>query len=313
MVSSFKSAVADKDGTFQFDGLPPGRYVVNAYFHRDGIIAIEPETEVEVEPGGVAQVEIPLRRMPMITGRVVDARTGKGIAGVSLHSSWHEVGRNMVVGEATTDAEGGYKIAARPGRTTIEPTQMPKSHLGLDYGEIPIQEVQAEQAWPDLELLPAATLGGLVVNESGRPAVGAEVYLNAEGRSTDLTGDPIRPGPDGSFRVDQLDPDRLMSLWARAGDATTDGTITIRPREVKGTLTLTVDAKHAAGSAARRPTSPASGLRAHRSRCGGIDRSPAKISRDGADHAKACLNPRPPMRMALSCSGASGRGCRMMS
>ena len=51
LVYIFKSAAVDKDGAFQFDGLPPGRYVVNAYFDRDGIIATQPQHEVEVNPG----------------------------------------------------------------------------------------------------------------------------------------------------------------------------------------------------------------------------------------------------------------------
>ena len=61
-VLCFRQAVAAKDGAFEFDDLPPGRYVVNAYFDKDGIIADKPETEVEVGPGAIAQLEIPLMR-----------------------------------------------------------------------------------------------------------------------------------------------------------------------------------------------------------------------------------------------------------
>ena len=50
----------------------------------DGIIATKPQYEIEVGPGAVAQLEIPLQRLPTITGRLVDAQTGKGVAGVSL-------------------------------------------------------------------------------------------------------------------------------------------------------------------------------------------------------------------------------------
>ena len=89
----FKAAAADKDGAFQFDGLPPGRYMVNAYFDQDGIIATKPQHEVEVGPGAVAQLEIPLQRLPTITGRVVDAQTGKGIAGVGLNPCCAKMGR----------------------------------------------------------------------------------------------------------------------------------------------------------------------------------------------------------------------------
>ena len=53
MYSSRDTSTA-RDGTFQFDGLPPGRYAVCAYFDQDGIVADKPETEVEVGPGGVA-------------------------------------------------------------------------------------------------------------------------------------------------------------------------------------------------------------------------------------------------------------------
>ena len=83
----FKSAaVWEKDGGIQFDRLPPGRYVVNAYFDKDGIIATKPEHEVEVGPAAVAPLEIPIQRLPRIAGRVVDAQTGKGIAGIRLQS-----------------------------------------------------------------------------------------------------------------------------------------------------------------------------------------------------------------------------------
>ena len=57
---------------------------------------------VEVGPGGVATVEIPLERLATITGRVIDARTGKGVAG---HLPWNPAtrhGRNMVVKEMRT-------------------------------------------------------------------------------------------------------------------------------------------------------------------------------------------------------------------
>ena len=81
--SASRDSQADKDGAFQFDNLPPGRYVVNAYFDQDGIVATKPQHEIEVGPGAVAQLEIPLQRLPTITGRLVDAQTGKGVAGVA--------------------------------------------------------------------------------------------------------------------------------------------------------------------------------------------------------------------------------------
>ena len=55
---------------------------------------------------------------------------------------------------------------------------------------------------------------------------------------------PIRTGPGGTFHFEQLDPDDKLSLRARSGDATTNGAVVVRPKEVKGKLTLTVDPEY---------------------------------------------------------------------
>ena len=52
-------------------------------FDQDGLVRRQAANEIEVGPGAVARLEIPLERLPTITGRVVDAQTGKGIAGIA--------------------------------------------------------------------------------------------------------------------------------------------------------------------------------------------------------------------------------------
>ena len=244
-----RNSTADKDGVFQFDGLPPGRYTVNAYFDQDGVIATKPEFEIEVGPGALAQLEIPLQRLPTITGRLVDARTGKGIAGVSLVSLLREAGKNsnMMCGEATTDAEGRYKIPARPGKILINLRDVPKTHLGLDHSVFPSLDVKTDQTWPELKLYPATGLDGIVVDRTGKPVVRAEVFVVVPdppgARSHDL---PILTGPGGTFHIDQLDADDPVSLRARADGATTNGAVVVEPKEFmdKHKLTLTIDLAH---------------------------------------------------------------------
>ncbi len=248
-IVGFWDARANPDGTFQTDGLPPGRYVVTAYFDQDGFIATKTETDVEVGPGAVAPLEIPVQRIPTITGRVVDGRTGQGIAGVGLASLCFQesMHANLSIGEATTDADGRYRIPARPGKMIIQLREIPKAYMGLAQGDYPRLAVQADQAWPDLKLMPAGGLDGLVVDGSGRPAAGAEVYLLVADRpGTRWRGEPVRTDSAGTFHLDRIDPDAHLSLWARLGDATTDGTVTVRPREIKGKLRLAVDPKFAA-------------------------------------------------------------------
>jgi len=240
----------DKDGAFQFDNLPPGRYVVDTFFGQDGLIAPKPQYEIEVRPGADAQLEVPLQRLPTITGRLVDSQTGKGIAGVNLMSLLLEEGKgwNQFVGEATTGADGRYTIPARPGQILIEIKQVPKTHIGLDYSEFPRLDVKAaDQTVPDLKLVPATGLDGVVVDKTGQPVVGAQVFAVVPDppgvRSHDLA---IQTGPGGAFHVEQLDPDVAVSLRARRGDATTDGAVIVQPKEVKdkGKITLTIDPAH---------------------------------------------------------------------
>ncbi len=50
-------------------------------------------------------------------------------------------------------------------------------------------------------------------------------------------------GPGGTFHLSQIDPDVPLSLWARNMVATTDGPVTVRPIELAGKLTLTIDPK----------------------------------------------------------------------
>ena len=244
-----RNIAVDKDGVFQFDGLPPGRYTVNAYFDQDGIIATKPEFEIEVGAGKVAQLEIPLQRLPTITGRLVDARTGKGIPGVGLVSLLLEEGKNsnMMCGEETTDAEGRYKISARPGKILITLKDVPRTHLGLGYGEFPRLEVKSDQTWPELKLSPATGLDGIVVDRTGKPVAGAEVFVDVPDPPGVHSHDhPIVTGAGGIFHIDQLEADDAVSLRARAGGATTDGAIVVETGAASDgrKITLTINPAH---------------------------------------------------------------------
>jgi hypothetical protein len=239
-VVCFRNATTDRNGTFQFETLPPGRYTLRAYFDENGIIATKPQSEIEVGPGAVATIEVPLQRQPMIAGQVVDAQSGNGIAEIGVRTLWREEGKNfnLIVSEATTDAKGRYRIAARPGKTVVELTRVPATYRALDNGRSLDQEVKADQAWPDIKLTSAVAFDGVVVDAAGRPVPSAEVYYLFTRKGRGARQEPVRTALDGTFRLDGLDPDGKVSFWARAGDATTDGAVVAKPREGKVTLKL---------------------------------------------------------------------------
>jgi RNA polymerase sigma factor (sigma-70 family) len=240
----FSMAVAaGKNGAFQFDGLPPGRYTVEGPFAQNSPFAFQPVENIEVGPNAVAKVQIPIERLVTITGRVVDARTGDAIAGISLHCYQLKEGMYLhSIATAQTGQDGHYSLAAQPGSITIRPERVPKTYRLPYPSESPTLEVKADRAWPDLKLAPATALDGLVVDPSGQPVAGADVFLlETEGNWSRRPNERVRTGLDGTFHIDQLDPDERLSLWARTRDATTDGVVVVCPGDVKGKLTLTID------------------------------------------------------------------------
>ncbi len=146
--------------------------------------------------------------------------------------------------ETMTDADGRYCIAAPPGVVKIVPAGLPQANLVAKQRETPDLDLTTDREWPDMTLARGAEVDGIVVDETGQPVVGAEVYL--------LDGGPrrqeeiIRTGAGGRFHFDQLDPDAMISLWARSKIATTNGAMLSRPGNRPGRLTLTIDPRFAA-------------------------------------------------------------------
>ena len=125
------------------------------------------------------------------------------------------------------------------------PEGLPKAYLGLDYSEYPKLEVKADQTWPDLKLAPATGLDGVVVDASGQPVAGAEVYVLAAGPPGDPSHDPTRTGPGGRSTSISSTPTTRCRCGPGPATRRPTGRSSVRPREVKGKLTLTVDPKYA--------------------------------------------------------------------
>ena len=237
-------ATAGLDGSFVLEYLPPGRYFVEFDDNQNLPVDGKRVDNVEVSPDSVATVEIPGTRLSTISGRVVDMTTGKGIADVPVHCfRLHETWYIKDTREARTDADGRYSIAAAPGVVKILPAAVPQAGLVARCSEAPELELTTDQAWPDLKLVKAVEVDGTVVDEKGQPVVGAEVYVLDGGpqRQDEVT----RTGPGGTFHLNQVDPDAPLSLWARTMVATTDGRVTVRPGDLAGKLTITIDPKFA--------------------------------------------------------------------
>ncbi len=245
-----RTVTVDKDGTFRFSELPPGRYVLTPEFGPDAPYSAKPVQPQALAPGAsIPNLEVPLERIPIISGRVIDETTGQGIAGVSLRAYRLLRGNSLAYGnQATTDRSGSYRIAVATGTVMIQPDDPPRTHMGMASESCPRFEVKADRSWPDLKLSRAVSIDGMAVDAAGASVSGAEVRLVVPDVKGFFNDAPmVTTHADGSFRLEQLDPDDRVPVRARTRDAATDGAIVIRTKEQreKGKLIIMLDPKFA--------------------------------------------------------------------
>jgi len=245
-----RTVTVAKDGTFRVSELPPGRYELTPEFGPDAAYSAKPVQPQELAPdAAISTLQIPLERKPTITGRVIDESTGQGIAGVSLRAYKIQRGNSLMYGNlATTDGSGNYRLAVEPGTIMIQPDGPPLTHMGMARESCPRFEVKADRSWPDLKLSRAVVIDGVVVDSAGKSVFGAEVRLVVPDVKGFFEDAPmVITLPDGSFRLEQVDPDDRVPVRARTRDAATEGAIVIQTKEQKekGKLTVTIDPKFA--------------------------------------------------------------------
>ncbi len=213
----FRTITMNRDGTFQIEDLPPGRYMLTPQFSADALFSAQPVGTIEVKPGASIKVpEIALVRTPLITGRVIDEMTGQGIAGVGVRA--YQVRSDLkllYVNQGVTDSSGNYKVAVDPGTVMIHPAVAPGSHMGLVTKDCPRHDVKGDRTWPDLKLARALAIDGVVLDPSGKPVSGAEVCLVVPDKGWLSNEPPESTQPNGSFHLQQLDTDDLVLRCGR--------------------------------------------------------------------------------------------------
>ncbi len=238
-----KIATVANDGSFQLAALPPGRYDLELKLGQSVPFESIPVKDIVVGPEVPAEVQITLNRLLTVTGRVVDAATGKGVARVPVHC--YRFDRQTCIKDprpAETDSGGRYTIKCAPGLVKILPDAIPSEHLVPKFSEAPQKHVQSDEAWPDLKLGAATGLDGIVVDHNGQPVAGAHVYMIESSRGGPRRqNERVKTGAGGRFHFDELDPDDTLSLWARTNIASTAESVNVRPGEARGGIRLTID------------------------------------------------------------------------
>lgn len=240
----FTDAMSQQDGTFRFEEVPPGRYVIQPDLGETLPYYAEPTAEFEIKPGSaVTGLAIPLRRAVPVRGRVLDKDSAAGIQDVSvIISNVDERGR-LRYGATKTGRDGRYTAYVKPGKITVRAdlqgyfsAQGREGSPTLDAGK-PVD-------YPDLKLVRAARLTGVVADENGKPSPGAKVYrVVPNGR----TGPSVSATSDGEgrFVFADIDPLENAPLRARTDTAVTAATTLITPENLAKPVRLVLSPTNA--------------------------------------------------------------------
>jgi protocatechuate 3,4-dioxygenase beta subunit len=190
--------------------------------------------EVELAPGESRSLQLDLLPAAAVVGRVVDARTGRAIAGASV-AFWTHAELDRV----RTDADGRFLHPRFPAHAPEQQVRVE----ALGYAPaVRYLELGAGGAWAhraahagehdvlgaglparvDVALQPELALAGRVLDPRGRPATGARV--EAVGYALLLPDVATRDcaacetDADGRFRLAGLRPDVSHALQVRAAD-----------------------------------------------------------------------------------------------
>ncbi len=165
-------AETEADGAFAIDGLSEGVFRVWAVHDTDAAAA---QTVQRFGAGPFEPVTLVLLPAAIITGRTLDAATGRGIAAMVTLVPDEESSEPARRGQSGVD--GLFRIAGVPfGRWTAQ------AHAP---GFIPAEAVtfQAGETSPELTLTRGAVAAGIVVDSDGSPIAGATV--SARGKEAD--------------------------------------------------------------------------------------------------------------------------------
>ncbi len=200
-------AVTREDGTYTLSGIPFGEFSVSAAHPTWG-----PSESVNLMQGQ-NDLTIELRPATAVAGRVFDGEgtpiAGATVRAVSLFAFGSGAGD---LGQATTDATGGFEIDALPaGRIQIraEAEGFPSRSSGRS-----IVLVEGETV-DDVEIIleRGAAIVGVVKSPSGTPVVGARIKfrqgeLNAMSFERGSGAKTMTSDETGSFRLEGLRPDQ---------------------------------------------------------------------------------------------------------
>jgi RNA polymerase sigma factor (sigma-70 family) len=226
-------------------GIVPGRYTLQPSSDWNCPYLADPSPEFTIPPGRVGEVVVKVRLAAEVRGRVVDAKTGAGVAAdsVGISSPRGREGGREVVTTVRPGADGRFRAFMRPGDLSVVLFDGQATHGYLPppadraAGHGVVVAAGQSHTFPDIVLEPAVPVDGVVVDTAGRPVPGVAVFA-----AHDILGSapPIITDAAGRFRLTDLGADDVTALRTRTPTATTAGSIAVSTKDLNGPVKLVV-------------------------------------------------------------------------
>jgi RNA polymerase sigma factor (sigma-70 family) len=257
--SGLATVQAGADGRFEVPALAEGQLIVQVVFPKGAPFrAREPGwREVTLRADKRTDLEIPVESAVRVKGVVREKGSGKPVAGAAL-LLFH--GQGNTAEEVVTDAAGRYECLVLPGEVSLIPGT-PKGYVPAPRdgrsGQPPtkVPAGARERELPAIELIPAATLRGTVVDDAGKPVAGAVVRVMGMVEThrygyLDLMDRTVTTDARGEFAFEEMDPRVEMRLKATHKGAFTAAAVMVHPATDRP-VRLHVSPTHAAKVAGR--------------------------------------------------------------
>lgn len=225
----------------------PGQYQAYARFEPNVPLSPIPNTPVVIEANANPKpISLTASRAYQVSGRVIGMADKKPVAGATVQF-WNITEGTMRYGaKVETDAEGRFIAHTGKGELRLDVTACPAGYVPHPrQGRSPEKkkltptiEIKDDTTWPDLLVESGCDVTLEVIDESGKPAVGAivKVVSPAGYPEGEMYGTRQTTDADGRYVIRQVSTQDTLPIWVRTAEAISESGLIVIPGELDGPL-----------------------------------------------------------------------------
>jgi RNA polymerase sigma factor (sigma-70 family) len=236
--------------------LPPGEYRIAFPYAGPALVFPKAVGTVTMKAGRTEEVAIPLEPAAHITARLIDSKTGKGVAGAKLTTNiTRGLGDSVSVRDTQANADGRIDLLVPAGMVQLSPGTAAGYAVIPPFSTNPFNNDSTEPVpvapgkvhdFGAFTLVKTVDFAGVVIDDTDKPVAGAKVFVGYSGRNF-YRGKAILSDANGRFMIRGMSPaGGVFGVTARKADAITAVPVAVDPAKPEGTIRLVISPKFAA-------------------------------------------------------------------